>query len=372
MAHEVVVVGGGIAGVSVAHFLVHRGVTDVVVVERESQPAYHTTGRSAAVLHQIDANATLTALKVIGGAFLRRPPDGFTDVPLLHETGTLSLFTAAGWPAAQAAEPAWRAAVPSVRLWSPQQAAAHVPVLDPRAFAGASFTPDDGAIDVHALLSAYLHHATRGGAQLRCDTEVTGVLVEGGRCAGVVTAGGELRARWVVDAAGAWANPIARMAGGAPIVIQPRRRCAVVFEPPPGVSPAGWPLVACDERRVYFEPESGGILMSPMDEHPVAPCDARPDELTIAAGLERLAELAPALRPRSLRRRWAGLRSFAADRVPVVGEDPLVPGLFWLAGQGGCGIETSPALGAIAADLMVDGATDRFDAALLAPARLLA
>jgi D-arginine dehydrogenase len=130
-----------------------------------------------------------------------------------------------------------------------------------------------------------------------------------------------------------------------------------------------WPMVHSDADHVYFAPESGGLLLSPMDEEPMEPCDARPDDEVIARGLARLGSLAPSLVPQTLRRKWSGLRSFTPDRVPVVGEDPRVRGFFWLSGQGGCGIETSGALGPIAADLLVNGRTERFDAAALTPAR---
>jgi len=147
----------------------------------------------------------------------------------------------------------------------------------------------------------------------------------------------------------------------------PHRRTIVVFDVPLDVR--AWPLVASDENRLYFAPESGGLKLSPMDEEPIEACDPVPDDVAVASGFERLAALAPSLVPRAVRRRWAGLRTFAPDRVPVVGEDPRLRGFFWLAGQGGCGIETSPMLGAIAADLIVDGTTARFDAARLAPSR---
>jgi D-arginine dehydrogenase len=132
---------------------------------------------------------------------------------------------------------------------------------------------------------------------------------------------------------------------------------------------SGWPFVVSDPHHLYFAPESGGLLLSPMDETPSEPCDARADDVAIAEAFERLAPLAPALVPQALRRRWGGLRSFSPDRVPVVGEDPRLRGFFWLAGQGGCGIETSPFLGQIAADLLLHGRTDRFEAATLSPAR---
>jgi glycine/D-amino acid oxidase-like deaminating enzyme len=151
--------------------------------------------------------------------------------------------------------------------------------------------------------------------------------------------------------------------------LTPHRRTIVTFAAPDGVDVRGWPLVHNESQHIYFAPESGGLLACPMDEEPMEPCNAQPSELVIAEAIERVQRIAPRLAPKTLRRSWAGLRTFVPDRVLVVGEDPRVPGFFWLAGQGGCGIETSGAVGQIAADLLLDGRTGRIDAALLSPAR---
>ena len=158
-----------------------------------------------------------------------------------------------------------------------------------------------------------------------------------------MTGEGDLRARFVVNAAGAWAGKLAALAGASPIAIVAHRRTIVTFAAP--IDVRHWPMVHSDDDHLYFVPESGGLLLSPMDEDAMEPCDARPDDEVIARGLARLASLAPSLVPQTLRRKWSGLRSFAPDRVPVVGEDPRVHGFFGLAGQGGCGIETSGAIG---------------------------
>ena len=367
---EVVIVGGGIAGASLAYFLTERGVTDVLLLEREEQPGYHATGRSAATLAELDPITTLHALKVLGGQFLRQPPAGFAETPVLLRSGVMVLFKDEMWDAIRAAAPAIEQAGTRLVLLSPAQAVARVPALVAERFAGVALLPDDGHIDVHALLWGYLGHAKRRGAEQRFGVEVRGVRVEAGRCVGVVTAEGEIHARWVVNAAGAWAGKFATLAGAAPIALVPHRRTIVTFAAP--VDVRGWPMVHSDDDHLYFAPESGGLLLSPMDEDPMEPCDARPDDEVIARGFARLAGLAPSLVPQTLRRKWSGLRTFAPDRVPVVGEDPRVRGFFWLAGQGGCGIETSGALGPIAADLIVDGKTERFDARALSPARFAA
>ena len=210
---------------------------------------------------------------------------------------------------------------------------------------------DDGRIDVHELLTSYLRHSRSRGAVIRTSSEVRELIVENGRCRAVVTEAGTLTARWVVNAAGAWAGTIARMTDAANIPLQPRRRSIVTFAPPPNLSISGWPFLISEADLIYFAPESGGLLLSPMDQDPTAPCDAQPEDEVIAAAMERLRGLAPALVPTSLKRKWAGLRTFSPDSIPLVGEDPRIKGFFWLAGQQGFGIESSPAIGQIAADL---------------------
>ena len=367
--YEVVIVGGGIAGAALAYFLAERGLADVLLLERESQPGYHATGRSAATLNELDAVSALQRLKVLSAPFLRQPPARFAENRLLDPSGVMTLFREPLWSTLRAAAPAFAASGLRLELLEPAEAVARVPLLSVGEFDGALLVPDDGHLDVHELLTSYLRHAARRGVERCFAAEVGNIRVEGGRCVGVHADECDIRARWVVDAAGAWAGRIAAMARALPIPLEPRRRTIVTFAAPEDVAVGSWPMVASETHRVYFAPEAGGLLLSPMDETPSEPCDARPDDVALAAGLERLRTLAPRLVPRTLRRKWAGLRTFAPDRVPVVGEDPQRPGFFWLAGQGGCGIETSPILGAIAADLIVEGRTERFEARELSPAR---
>lgn len=368
-AFDVIIVGSGMAGASLAHFLAQRGCRDVLLLEREAHPGYHATGRSAAVLVEWDPVPAVQALKMLGGRFLRKPPSGFAENPLLDPAGIVVTFEEPLWGAVRATVPSLLSGGTQIQVLSAAAIVERVPVLDPAWFAGGVLLPEDGHIDVHELLSSYLRHASRAGVERRYGVEVVGVAVERGRCRGVMTTAGTLSARWVVDAAGAWAGEVARMAGAMPLSLVPHRRTVVVFDAPDGIDVRRWPLVSNETQHLYFKPESGGLMASPMDEDPLSPCDAQPDELVVAETMARVEKLAPRLAPRSLRRTWAGLRTFAPDRVPVVGEDLGVAGFFWLAGQGGCGIETSPAVGQIAADLIIDGRTDLFDRALLSPGR---
>ena len=368
---EVVIVGAGIAGASLAHFLAERGLTDVLLLEREAQPGYHATGRSAASVVELDPNLTVQGLKVLGGRFLRNPPAGFCENPVLRQSAIMVLFRE---PMPQV----MRTSVANLErlgvrfeMLSSAAAVAQVPELSAGRFDGAVLLPEDGRIDVHELLSSYLRNARKRGVTIRLGAEVRGIRVDRDRCTGVITADDEIRARWVVDAAGAWAGKVSNLIGAAPIKLEPRRRTIITFAGPEGVDISRWPFVVSEADHLYFAPESGGLLLSPMDEVPFEPCDPRPDDLIIAQALQRLSALAPRLVPRSIQRKWAGLRTFAPDGVAVVGEDPLVKGFFWLAGQAGYGIETSPAIGQIAADLIVRGKTDLFDQAALAPSRFL-
>jgi len=369
---EVLIIGAGIAGVSLAYFLTERGVRDVLVVEREPDPAYHASGRSAATLVELDSIHTVQRLKMLGGRFLLDPPPGFAENPIVDRRGLVALYREPQWTALREAAPSFAKEGLRFELLSPGEASRRVSgVLAESQFDGAAFLPDNGFLDVHELLSSYMRHARHGGAEFRYRTEVLSLLNESGRCRGIATRQGPLRARLVVNAAGAWVGKIAEDSGCLPIQFRPMRRSIVVFKLPEESGIRQWPLVWSETHGLYFRPESGGILFCPMDEAAMEPCDPGADDLAIAAGLERLRALAPSVVPRTLGRRWAGLRTFSPDRVPVVGEDPRLPGFFWLAGQGGCGIETSPILGSVAVDLITTGRTERFEEGLLSPQRFV-
>lgn len=369
--YEVIIIGAGIAGASVAYFLTQRGITDILILEREGEPGYHSSGRSAAVLVEFDPIPSVLGLKLLAADFLRNPPEGFSENPLLTPSGILVTFKGPMWDMVQQMIPIIEKEGVAIELLTPDEVVRKIPVLSAKDQDGGVFLPEDGHIDVHELLWGYIGHAKRAGAELCCNAEVTGISVETGRCVGVETPEGKIKARHVVNAAGAWAGLIGQLAGAAPIKLTPKRRTIITFASPDDVDVSKWPLVTNFASPLYFAPESDGLLASPMDEDPMEPCDAKPDDLVVAQTIERLSNFAPSLVPKSIRRKWAGLRTFAPDQGFVVGEDPLIKGFHWLAGHGGAGIETSPIVGKIAAELIIDGKTDLVDTKIITPTRFI-
>lgn len=320
---DVVVIGAGIGGASVAWELARRGV-DVVVLEREPYPGTHATGRSAATTTQSTGSELVRSLAAESRAFLTAPPDGFCDVPLVSPRGVL-------WVASRDDDP-----LPEgLERVTADEARRLVPLLRAHAVAGgAVYEPDAADIDVDALLHAYL----------RAVRVVTGAAVTGIRRGWrVETAAGAFAAPTIVNAAGAWADDVAALAGIPRRGLVPLKRTAFVFAPPPGVDVRAWPLVFDAGGRWYLKPEAGLLLASPADETPSEPCDARADELDVARAVDALHD-AFDLEVRGVKRAWAGLRTFGPDREPAFGPDPSDPTFVWCAGQGGYGIKIAPAL----------------------------
>ena len=325
----------------------------MVILERESQPGYHTTGRSAALYIETYGNAMMRALTVASGPFLRAPPAGFAEHPILTPRGVVFVARADQSQLAQASYAEGAALTPSVRLLTCAEVLALCPILRPQAAASGVLEPDAMDIDVHALHRGYLRGARAQGAELVTDADVTAIeRVSGGWR--IVTRAGEFRAARIVNASGAWADEIARMAGIQPIGLIPKRRTAITFDAPAGATVSKWPAIGAIDETWYFKPDAGRILASPADETPMPPCDVQPDEIDIATVVERV-EAATTLTIARLAAKWAGLRSFVADRTIVMGADPREPSFFWLAGQGGYGIQTSAATGQAIAALLDSG-----------------
>jgi D-arginine dehydrogenase len=347
--YDVVIIGGGIAGAGAGYELARAG-KQVVLLERESQPGYHTTGRSAALFAETYGNAPIRALTVASRDFLMNPPMGFASVPILTPRGALHIGSQAQAAELDGKYDDMRKLVPTVKRLSAAETHALMPVLKSEAISGGALAePDAMDIEVHALHNGLLRGMTGAGGWMVTDAEVTGLQNVAGDWQ-VETAKGVFAAPVVINAAGAWGDVIAAMAGVRPIGLQPKRRTAVTFDPPSGTEIHSWPMVIDADEEWYFKPDAGRILLSPCDETDSEPCDAQPDEMDIAIAVDRL-ETVSSLQVRRLAAKWAGLRSFVEDRTVVCGFDAERPGFFWLAGQGGYGIQTSAAMARVAAAL---------------------
>ncbi|MCG8423422.1 MAG: FAD-binding oxidoreductase [Proteobacteria bacterium] len=374
---DVAIIGAGIAGASLAYRLTQMGVTDVVVLERESAAGYHTSGRSAQVFLTFSLDSFERRVTVAAGEFLRQPPAGFVsasdqgDAGLFRATGVLLLFDPPDLPQAFGAARALNELGHEAVILSDRDIPDYSPVPDLRPAAGAVYLPRDGRLRVPLLLDSYLRGARDRGAEVLYQTTVTGVRRKGDACAAVITDRGELASRVVVNAAGPWAGQLAELAGASKIAMRPSRRTVITFAAPAGVDVSDWPLVGYESRKLYFAPEGGGLLASPMDEEPMSPGDARADPAVIAQTRARLAELVPSIAPAEVHSVRAGLRTFAPDDRLIIGEDPALRGFFWLAGQGGWGIESSPVISQIAAEILLRGTSSWPEAAALSPSRFV-
>ena len=344
---DFVVIGAGIAGASVAYFLAPHG--RVVLLERESQPGYHSTGRSAALFWAGYGTPQVRALTRASRAFLETPPPGFADGPILSARGALIVADETQLDALEQTHDAVAPHAPELRRLTAGQARAMVPVLRDHAVRAAIHEPDAFDIDVHRLHQGFLRAARSRGASLVCDAEVTAVERGGGDWT-VHTRAGAWRAPVLLNAAGAWCDAIASLAGVAPIGLQPKRRAAFVFEAPAGIETARWPMFIDAGETWYVKPDAGLLLGSPANADPVPPHDVQPEELDVALGIDRI-QAATTLTIRRPRRTWAGLRSFVADGDLVGGMDPDAPGFLWDAAQGGYGIQTCAAMGEACAAL---------------------
>lgn len=364
---DVAVIGAGIAGASAAAQIAQR--RRVLLLERESQPGYHATGRSAALFSETYGNAVVRALSRASRGFLYDPPQGFADYPLVRPRGSLHVARPEQLAALEAlwAEPDIAA---QARRLGPEETRQLCPLLRAGYAAEAVFEPQSADVDVHGLHQGYLRLFRARGGRALSDAEVTALepARNGWR---VHTGRGSFDAAIVVNAAGAWADEVAKAAGLAPLGIVPHRRTALLVDAPAAPDIADMPMVIDIDEQFYFKPDAGKLLLSPADETPSPPCDAQPDELDVAVAVDRV-QTAVSFAITRVRRKWAGLRSFAPDRSPVIGYDPRAEGFFWLAGQGGYGIQTAPAAAALAAALLDGEAAADVDAGEVAPARFVA
>jgi len=340
------VIGAGIAGASVAYELSNNA--RVVVLERESQPGYHSTGRSAALFSEIYGNAVVRALSRASRSFLYQPPGQFTDTALLAPRGVLYI----GTQEAAAAFAEFRAA-PDVkrdtRELNSDEACALVPILRESSVAVCAFEPAAMDVEAASLHQGFVRGMKSRGCTLLTNCEITTIERHADHWL-IRTADQTIHAHTLINAAGAWTDEVALLAGVKAIGIQPMRRTALLVQPPAGAGVEHWPMVMALDESFYFKPDAGKLLLSPADETPSPPCDAQPEDLDVAIAVDRF-EQATTLSVDRVTHSWAGLRCFVADRSPGAGFDADAPGIFWLTGQGGYGIQTAPALSRAAAAL---------------------
>jgi len=339
---DILVIGAGIAGLSVAAELAPR--RGVVVLERESQPGYHSSGRSAAQFSLTLCSPVVRRLAAASRAFFEAPPAGFADHPVATPRPAMSVGRA-GQEAALEAE----ARNEGIRLADAAEARRLFPPLVAEGLCGAVVEPDARDLDVAAILQGHVRRLRAAGGRIAADAEVTGLERKGGLWR-AATRAGAFAAPLVIDAAGAWADAVAEQAGVAPLGLVPKRRTAFVFDPPAGADPRGWAFTGDLDETWYVKPETGRFMGSLSDATPSAPCDAQPEEIDVAQAIDNI-QNATTLAIRRPQRAWAGLRTFAPGGDPVAGFAPDAEGFFWLAGQGGVGFLTSPALSRAAAAL---------------------
>jgi D-arginine dehydrogenase len=370
---DIAIIGAGIAGASLAYRLASE--RSVLLLERESQPGYHTTGRSAAMFMESYGPPAIRALTRASRAFYEQPPSGFGDQPLLSPRGVLYLATHGQEALLQETQRTLAASGCALEEVDADAALARVSCLRPEVVHGALFEHGAQDIDVHALHQGFLRGMRGGGGELRTGAHVVSAQRDGARWVLQLADGEAVRAHTVVDAAGAWVDEVAALFGAAPIGLVPHRRSAFTFKSSEGMDVSDWPAVVGVDESYYFKPDAGQLLGSPANADPTVPHDVVPEELDIALGIHQI-ETVTTLTIRRPASTWAGLRSFVRDGEMVIGWDEHCPGFFWLAGQGGYGIQSAAGASELAASLLCgkplppELARHGVDPRVLAPQRL--
>jgi D-arginine dehydrogenase len=363
---DIIIVGAGIAGASLAAELAERA--SILLIEAEAQPGYHATGRSVAFWTESYGGPGVQPLTTASGSFLANPPSGFADRPMMTRRGALHMGKAQD---TVYANKLLRDFGDSGVVFEAEDRAA----IEPRIpgirndWNQGIWEPACCDIDVAALQAAYLGKAKRGGVKLLCNASFRKAYFAKSMWQ-VETAAGHFTAKKIINAAGAWADDVAVRADVKPVGITPLRRTVLQLAVEP-IAPSTLPLVIALDGSFYFKPDAGKIWLSPHDETPSPACDAAPNEIDVAIAIERFEGVVD-WRITKLEHKWAGLRSFAPDRLPVIGPDRDHPEFFWFAGQGGFGIQTAPAAAKLAASLLCDevSAPSQVDGSLYLPSRL--
>jgi D-arginine dehydrogenase len=346
--YEVAIIGAGIAGASLAAELNIGG--KVLLLEAEAHPGYHATGRSAAFWTESYGGPLVQPLTTASGPFLFNPPAEYSDRPFVKQRGALYIGTKNDTHHAEALRNDFARSGVRINQIECKKLQHLVPGIKPEWMIG-FWEPDCCDIDVAALHAAYLRKFRRDGGQVACNTKLQKADYARGKWT-IETASENFTAKILVNAAGAWADEVAMISGVSSIGIRPFRRTIAQLEIAPN-APTELPLVIGLDSSFYFKPDAGGRLwLSPHDETPMKPCDVAPEEIDVAVAIDRLSDITD-WEVQRVEHKWAGLRSFAPDRLPVFGFDHHNEAFFWLAGQGGFGIQTAPAIASLAASMIL-------------------
>jgi D-arginine dehydrogenase len=346
----VLIIGGGVAGLSAAAMLSPH--VSVTVLEGEESIGYHSSGRSATMLHYALGNSLVRALTLASRRFFDEPPEGFSEVPLGRRMPVLVHAREDELTALDELDGAI-AAFSKVERVGEAEILQICPVLKVGDGGAVSAIVDRNGLrlDPHALLQGYARTLRASGGHLVTSARAAQISRSGGAWTVVTERGDSFSAPILVDAAGSWADNVARLAGVRPLGVEPKRRTIITFDAPEGSDLSSWPFAKTVGDELYFAPESGRLFASPMDEVASDPCDAQPDDYEVALAAHRVEERTT-MKVRRIVHKWAGLRTFAPDRKPVAGFAPGADGFFWLAGQGGFGLQTSPTMGAAVASII--------------------
>jgi D-arginine dehydrogenase len=364
---DFIIIGGGIAGLSAASRLAAHG--KVIVLEAEDALGYHSSGRSVSTSHFGIGNAVVKELTLHSRPFFEAPPEGFSDTRIAHLFASLYVAEEAMLPLLDELDAAMGEVTRAVERLDAQGIERLCPVVrtGPGAAIAGLNDPTGLKLDADALLQGYARRLRELGGEIRLDRRAASIAYDAGQW----IVDGSLTAPILINAAGAWGDVVARLAGVTPLGLEPKRRTVIAVDP--GVDMTGWPFVHSITKDFYMLPEAGRLLVSPVDEVPDEPCDAQPDDYDIALAADRL-EHYTTLKVSRIAHRWSGLRTFTSDRTPTAGFAPDAPGFFWLCGQGGYGLQTAPAM-AEAVEALITGTAWPLSAvtpAQVAPGRLLA
>lgn len=366
---EVVIIGSGIIGASVAYSLTARGLSDIMVLEKEDLPNRHSSGRNASYYLPMYDTDVFSSLGQASFPFFICPPDSFSDGPLFASRGAVIAATEIDEHELEQQIETARTLGIAVEMLTPSEAGELVPIVRTDWIRSAAYYPYAGPIDVHALSTGYIRAAKRRGATFKMNEEVVAIRTNGGRVVAVETRNDVVACSTIVNAAGAWAGMVGKLAGAIDIEFIPRRRHIISVKLDSEATEKNRTFFRCPSLPLYLKPERGRLLASRMDQDPDQPGDCMTDDMRVAEVADSL-NIHTKVPVRHIERSWAGHRTFAADDAPVIGTDPHVRGFVWAAGLGGAGVMGAPEVGELVADAVM-GLRARAMAEVMWPERFL-